>query len=548
MNLKKPVDGSLTLADIRTKINQGDLVIPDFQRDFVWSVNDSAALLDSWIKGYPLGSFILWVSKDKLNILKNIGSLPIAQQVNPENPLTYILDGQQRITSIYASTIGLKIDSHRDFSKIAINLDAEGDDDIIIVLPENPTFEYVLFKDIIDPQYFWSLFNKYQTNTNYLNKIQQYYNALISFSFPTIKIEDVSLNVATEIFTRLNTGGKPLTVFEIMVAKTYENNLFNLKDKTKEVVDKYGDYLNDKFYALFLKSISACLKGDSKQKTILSLTKNDIINNFDKVAKAFDHAIDYFKTTLNIPTSNLFPYTDMIIPYVYFYYKLNPPAFPVLTPKQESQLLDYYYRCILTERYQKSTDSIVNEDIRKVMDKILSHQDYNEFANIDIDIKKFIQRGEFKMTAYIKGLICLLISKKPSSLYNNSSIIFDTNWPIRTHSNNYHHFFPKKSNCIKSSTFKNDEVNNICNIILCDAVTNQKIIKNTDPSIYIPALNANNNHLADTLKNHFIDDITLFGIMNNDFDTFRKQRAKAILEELKTKLILMPNDVLDTNI
>ena len=177
------------------------------------------------------------------------------------------------------------------------------------------------------------------------------------------------------------------------------------------------------------------------------------------------------------------------------------------------------------------------------MDKYIDGQDCENFAPIDINVKKFIENGEFKMgRAYIKGLVCLLINNQPNSLYNNSLITFDSSWPTKSQSNNYHHFFPKKSKCIKSSGFSEDEVNNICNIVLCDAVTNQKIIKDANPSVYIPKLKECNDKLGETLKKHFIEDIQDFGIMSNDFKTFREKRAKVLLSALKEKIMLTSKD------
>ncbi|MFC3838278.1 GmrSD restriction endonuclease domain-containing protein [Paracoccus rhizosphaerae] len=63
-------------------IENGEVKIPQFQRDFVWTIQRSAALLDSVIKGYPIGTFIFWVTKDSLRSVKEIGgaSLPAAKK------------------------------------------------------------------------------------------------------------------------------------------------------------------------------------------------------------------------------------------------------------------------------------------------------------------------------------------------------------------------------------------------------------------------------------------------------------------------------------
>jgi uncharacterized protein with ParB-like and HNH nuclease domain len=70
----RPQSIPLKLSDIETNLANGNYVIPAFQRDFVWDIEQSAQLLDSWIKGYPFGAFILWTTDEKLCPIKKIGN------------------------------------------------------------------------------------------------------------------------------------------------------------------------------------------------------------------------------------------------------------------------------------------------------------------------------------------------------------------------------------------------------------------------------------------------------------------------------------------
>lgn len=69
-----PQPVQLKLSTIEANIENGLFVIPNFQRDFVWDMEKSAKLLDSWIKGYPFGSFILWTTDEELCPVKEIGN------------------------------------------------------------------------------------------------------------------------------------------------------------------------------------------------------------------------------------------------------------------------------------------------------------------------------------------------------------------------------------------------------------------------------------------------------------------------------------------
>lgn len=131
----RPIPIPLKLSDIETNLSNGTYVIPDFQRDFVWDIEKSAQLLDSWVKGYPLGSFILWTTDEELCPIKQIGNAVLYPKQDDTAKTTYILDGQQRITSIYAAIKGLFI-KNKSYADITINLDVDLSDyeaDIVTV-------------------------------------------------------------------------------------------------------------------------------------------------------------------------------------------------------------------------------------------------------------------------------------------------------------------------------------------------------------------------------------------------------------------------------
>lgn len=84
-----------------SRIDSGDIRIPAFQRAYVWKQNQILELLDSIINNYPIGSILLWNSSERLNHTRNIAGFLIPETAE-EYPVNYVLDGQQRISSIYA--------------------------------------------------------------------------------------------------------------------------------------------------------------------------------------------------------------------------------------------------------------------------------------------------------------------------------------------------------------------------------------------------------------------------------------------------------------
>jgi len=121
MQLQKIKVDELKLSDIVNDIEHGHLRIPRFQRDFVWERSKVIKLLDSIYKEYPIGSFFLWETTGKYNLfyrdLPELGILP--KQPRADEKLKFILDGQQRICSLYAAWYGLKVEI-KDNRKVKI--------------------------------------------------------------------------------------------------------------------------------------------------------------------------------------------------------------------------------------------------------------------------------------------------------------------------------------------------------------------------------------------------------------------------------------------
>ena len=239
-------------------------------------------------------------------------------------------------------------------------------------------------------------------------------------------------------------------------------------------------------------------------------------------------------------------YAPPLYLYVYFFYKYNQThSLESPSKKQQDYLIDYYWRCVISYRFARGTDSKTAYDVKNVMDKILADE-IPEQVSLTMSVDSFIANGAFgQKTAYIKGLIGLLMSLSPKSLSKNSLVSFDQNWVSKSDKNNYHHFFPQK---MVGQTWTNEPVNNICNIILQDASTNQVDIGNRRPSDYIDEFSQSNSDLAKTLRDHLIYDIGAYGIPSDDFDTFIKKRASAFIEELKTRLVVIGTDSIDSTI
>ena len=265
-----------------TEIDTGRTKIPKFQREFVWSKVQTAKLIDSLIKGYPIGTFILWKTRDELRYFKNIGNIKLPN-IPKGDSAYYVLDGQQRITSLYAVRKGAiiaKEGEEIDYKDIYINLDLAPDtDDEIVVTEESEGAVYISVHTLLAGNLV-ELVEEYK-DKNHLRRIETYQNRLRGYDFSTIVISEYPIDVACEVFTRINTGGTELTLFEIMVAKTYDQKKkFDLSEKYESLINGNGNSkdLQSVGYdtipsSTVLQCIAAHLIQQIRRKDILKLEK-----------------------------------------------------------------------------------------------------------------------------------------------------------------------------------------------------------------------------------------------------------------------------------
>jgi len=389
---KQPKPDSKKYTDLISEIQKGQIKIPKFQRDFVWSIEKTAKLLDSILKGYPIGTFILWETNERLNDIKNIGNLDLKSAPDGDK-IEYVLDGQQRITSLYAAYLGAQIQKEgekkiTDYTKIYVDLEKNIDDnDEQIITNEKPIGLSISLNKILNSLEFDDeIEDDYERETR--KKIRKYAQTFSTYDFSTIVLRKEDIDSAIEVFTRINTGGQTLTLFEIMSAKTYDEvQKFDMQDRFQKLikeleVSKYNTISSSvllNILGLVLSKNKGC-----KRNIILQLDKQQIINIWDDILSALKESIDYFRSVYRIPVSTLLPYDSLLVPFSYFFYyqKEKPKG------NQIKYLEEFFWRMSLSFRYSSSSESKLAQDIKRI-DLILK----GERPNYD-EVKVFLSSPE----------------------------------------------------------------------------------------------------------------------------------------------------------
>jgi hypothetical protein len=541
LTLLQPDNHNKRYEALFVEIDTGQIKLPRFQREFVWDKEQSGRLIDSILKGFPIGTFIFWKTKEELRSYKEVGNHKL-----PETPkgdyVQYILDGQQRITSLYAIRKGIRITKDGkevDYRDIYIDLRYSPDSDEQIVTTEQQDGGlYVSVHDVLSKP----LGTFYKTLTHeQADLIERYKGKLTNYDFSTITIKDYPIEVACEVFSRINTGGKALTVFEIMVAKTYdEARKFDLAEKYEVLRDGSDDekqcLSNADFDTIPESTIMQCVAAIAlralRSKDILKINRDTFIQTWEAMKASLFMAIDFIRSELRIPVSQLLPYPAVVVPFTYFFHVTgNRKA----THDQARFLEQFYYWAGLTMRYGSAVESKVAEDFNKMDAIVKQMMPTYQASEISIDPKVIAETWFSAGNAYCKAILCLLAFQGPKSFDTNGVVILDnSNLKIAT-SRNYHHFFPRK---YLSDAVPSVESNLIANITLIDGYSNKHRIGKKAPSEYISKFSKGNKQLGETLKTHLIN-IDTYGIAKDDYDRFIARRSRAIANALNVKLLTM---------
>ena len=523
----QPQNQSQKYDHLFTGIDTGRLKIPVFQRDFVWTPLQTAKLVDSIIKGFPIGTFIYWRTREELRHSRNIGNAQL-----PPTPLgelcSYVLDGQQRITSLYAVRKGIcftREGQEVDFRAVSINLALDPDSDESLVTPGPPQdVPYIPVHRLLNG----SIGELAQDYTPHLAKVDLYRQRLTGYDFSTIVIDDYPIDIACEIFTRINTGGTELTLFEIMAAKTFDQARgFDLAREYERLIDNNGSGkdLEDAGFetvpaSTVLQCVASLVSRQVRARDILKLNKSKFIDTWPVMKDGLFTAVDYVRTHLRIPVSLMLPYYAVLVPFTYFFVR-NSGDLP--NARQEKLLVQYFWWASLSNRFNSGVEGKLIQDLDR-MDLILRNEApsyQGEEVHLTMDDLRW--RWFSTSDGFCKAILCLYTYFEPKSFDHNSLVKVDNSWLKQANSKNYHHFFPRAY--LAKRSFADWQANCILNITLVDDYLNKRKIAAHAPSIYMKEFRRSNQALRETMKTHLIDDMEEYGVWADDYVGFLELRG-----------------------
>lgn len=556
------------LNDLVKKAYTGEVMLPDFQRNFVWSRQDVEELIKSLLEDMFIGTFLI---EDVTPGNSPFKVIPIegVRDVNPyfphkadEKVNVLILDGQQRLSSmfyaIYEPDIPLKNASNPyrffiDVEKLLEDniddavfswsvkwreykdlLDEEGNYDFN-VLKEKMILPLALLKEDFSKLWYKKL-KEFNLSDEESEKVYSYIENILSYDVLTL---EVSISEKPEtiavLFEKINRTGVKLSVFDLLTARLYK--FLNLREAWEE---SFEEYENIKKLALknkrdttipyyIIQSIALNNNLSIKARDMLKINETHInLEIWKQYIKSFDKFLNRFLDKNEYGISDIekwLPYKPMLVVML---------ALENLKNRDYEKINQWYWSSIFSERFSGSTETKLMKDYKELKKWFENDNFIPEAVNEmrDILFKTFaILDKKNSGNAVYKGVFNLLFMNDAKDFYDNDKIKFSFELED-------HHIFPRKFLENKEITEFRDSV---ANRTLITSSTNKKISKKA-PATYIKEMmeiHKSEEKVKEILSKHFIDE-EMYDILldtteelsnekvEENFKKFIKKREKLI--------------------
>ena len=361
----------MKISELIDGIRTQSAVLPEFQREYVWSKDQAKSLVVSLTQGYPVGSLLFWKTNDPPD-LKNIDTLP-----EMLGTIQVILDGQQRLTTLYMLTTG-------DIPPYYKDQDIQSDPRDLYFNVRTGEFLYYQVSRMRDSPVWLSVvdcFNKKtpifeiarkQTETDgdaleMADLLNENLNRLRNIREADLPVQTVpisaTLHDAINIFDLVNSKGTKLTDAELAlthVTGTWSDARRNMKRKMDE--------LNPKNFYFDLTFMTRALTGATVQRalfeTIHDRTREELEEGWKNLTKILDYLVTVLPQGAFIHSTEDLNTTNVLIPLV-VYLSLRDCRFP--TEKTFKNAVHWLYAAHTWARYTAQTDQRLENDVSLVV-------------------------------------------------------------------------------------------------------------------------------------------------------------------------------------
>jgi len=560
-----------------SNIKYGKIALPDIQRPFVWKTKQVRDLFDSIYKGFPTGYLLFWSITNEDNI-KEIG---VDKKEHGYDSL--IIDGQQRLTALYATMLGMPV-IDEDYKKRKIVIAFNPVTEVFEVSNDaiEKNIEYIndissLFKDS---------FKEFTFINNYLSVLRESRNVseeeasriadnisrLVSireYSFIILEISsEIDEEAAANIFVRVNSGGVVLKQSDFVMTllsvfwpdgrKNIEKFCKETRNKPEEGEVSVYNHIVDASPDEILRSIVGYGFGRGRMRDVYSLLRGrnfetrefikDLqIERIEKLKRYTQEALN--NTTwhdyINIIQSSLgFKSKDLITSntnffYGYAFYLIGKYRYNMDYRELERIIKKWFLFGAITRRYSGSSETVFNGDLAEIRNVSSSEEFIKALENIinsnltedywEITIPSNLQSSSARnpllliyTAAQIKNNVNVLFS------YKKISDLFDPVLTPKKKRLEKHHISPKgylNSIGIKDQTKQNQ----VANLVYLEYKDNIHISDKPPKDYFHEIIEDLGSGIEYSFKGHAIPE----DIENLDYDDFLVKRRKLMADYIR---------------
>jgi hypothetical protein len=538
------------LKELLAEIHSRTTVLPDFQRDFVWEPGATQELVVSIARNYPAGSILRVRDAKHVFACREFEGAP---KLDGKKHTFLVLDGQQRLTSLYQAFYG--VGDHRYYLEIKKLLDGADFEEAIFhervntkLVKRLESFEEQASELILPLS---ALKNGAGGFLNWLMQVSnpmtaeqrlQMQNALMrinqewvlpidDYHFPVVTLSDeTEPDALCTIFETLNRTGVKLGVFELLTARFWPQNinLRDLWDRARAEHPVIAEFQVDPYYILQGIALASRKAPSCKRSDVLNLAAADITEWWPRVVAGLATGLEILRDDCKVVQPKWLPYQTMLAPLAAVLARLPLPKTPEAGARRE-QLKRWFWCAVFGQAYESAPNSRSAKDVLALTDWLAGGEIPEVVASFRFDPKALRDVTPRQRSVY-RGVICLILANGARDFHTQSII---TGKLVAEEGIDDHHVFPanflETSKGIKASRHRDC----ILNRTLIDRTTNQ-IISDRAPSDYMAQIrNTKGFPFDDVLASHFLPVGTGAPYWADDYEAFLVWRQDRLWKDIK---------------
>ncbi len=536
------------LTFLLDKIDNKELGLPDFQRSFVWDPEATRLLVASILSSFPAGNLLLMQGGAKVFAPRSFEEAPDLVQ----DPTYLVLDGQQRLTSLYQAFTG--VGSHRFFLNVQELLDGADLDEALEVyaakranrwgtlaqqaealmmpLDRARTFAYWR-EEVLD--------YLEETNIEDVKKLRlriteiesTYVKPVELYQFPVTTLSaDTPVEAVCTIFETLNKTGVKLSVFELLTARAFAHDV-RLRDKWDVALVEHPilqEFAVDPYYVL--QAIAVNVARSAKRSAVLKLDVPDIIAHWDSVVAGMAEALQMLRNECGVLVGKLLPYNTMLVTMGAVWGSVTAAKGPDEGARR-AKLRRWFWCSVFSQAYENAPNTRAETDALALKDWLGGGTEPDFVAGFSFDPGMW-RDVTGRQRALYRATIALNVSAGPLDFYKGHRL---TPAIVLGEEADDHHVFPQK---YLSDSGRGELPDTVLNHTLIDKITNIRI-GGKAPSMYLAEMIDGKNGfeglgadlVAAILRSHELPEDFSGPLFEDRYDEFLTWRAERLADRLR---------------